>query len=110
MLSVYMHTIILGTFILATFITYSRTVVSMCGAGIVLIIVALWTAKTDIAQARGLDKIVALGNLCFRAPLSIFGPLHRAEEWSLVVMVPSFMPWPLFWAYFFGFALRAVAL
>ena len=62
--------------ILAAFFEISRTVVSMCSAGILLFLIALWAAKTDIAQARGLDKIVALSNLCFAIPLAVFGALH----------------------------------
>jgi uncharacterized membrane protein len=96
--------------ILATIILYSRTVVSMCCAGILLLLLALWAAKSDIAQARGLDKIVALNNLCFAAPLAVFGALHLAAAESIKPMVPSYMPWPLFWAYFFGFALLAASL
>jgi hypothetical protein len=100
-----MHTIIL-----AAFFVFSRTVFSMCSAGILVFLVALWAARTDIAQARGLDKIVALNNLCFAAPLAVFGALHLAAAESLKTMVPSYMPWPLFWAYFFGFALLAASL
>jgi uncharacterized membrane protein len=96
--------------ILAAFFEFSRTVVSMCSAGILLLLIALWGAKTDIAWARGLDKIVALSNLCFAAPLAVFGALHLAAAESLMPMVPSYMPWRLFWAYFFGFALLAASL
>jgi uncharacterized membrane protein len=95
---------------LATFFVISRTVVSMCGAGILVFFVALWAAKTDIAQAPGLDKVVALSNLCFAAPLAVFGALHLSAAESLIPMVPSYMPWPMFWAYFFGFALLAASL
>jgi uncharacterized membrane protein len=105
MLGLHMHTIIL-----AAFFVFSRTVFSMCSAGILVFLVALWAARTDIAQARGLDKIVALNNLCFAAPLAVFGALHLAAAESLKTMVPSYMPWPLFWAYFFGFALLAASL
>lgn len=96
--------------ILAAFFAISRTVVSMCTAGILLFLVALWAAKTDIARAHGLDKVVALSNLCFAAPLAVFGALHLAAAESLMPMVPSYMPWRLFWAYFFGFALLAASL
>jgi hypothetical protein len=92
------------------FLAISPTVVSMCSAGILLFMIALWTAKTDIARAQGLDKIVALSNLCFAAPLAVFGALHLAAARGLMSMVPSYMPWPLFWAYFFGFALLAASL
>src|SRR5260221_6179322 len=64
-LGVYMHTTIL-----AIFFEISRTAISMCGAGILLFLVAVWAAKADIARAGGLDKIVALSNLCFAIPLA----------------------------------------
>jgi len=96
--------------IVATFFEISRTVVSMCSGGILIFFVALWAARDDIARARGLDKVVALSNLCFAAPLAVFGALHLAAAKSLMTMVPSYMPWPLFWAYFFGFALLAASL
>jgi uncharacterized membrane protein len=96
--------------ILATFFEISPTVLSMCGAGILIFFVALWAARDDIAGARGLDKVVALSNLCFAAPLAVFGALHLAAAKALATMVPLYMPWPLFWAYFFGFALLAASL
>ncbi|MFZ0802658.1 MAG: hypothetical protein WBQ09_14740 [Terriglobales bacterium] len=96
--------------ILAALFEISRTVVSMGSAGALLFLIALWAAKTDIARARGLDKIVALSNLCFAVPLAVFGGLHLAAARGLMTMVPSYMPWPLFWTYFFGFALLAASL
>jgi uncharacterized membrane protein len=96
--------------ILVAFLLMSRTVVSMCGAGILLFLIALWAAKSDIAQARGLDKIVALSNLCFASPLAVFGALHLSAVGFVAPMVPSYMPWRLFWAYFFGFALLSASL
>jgi hypothetical protein len=96
--------------ILAAFLVISRSVSSMCTAGVVIILVAIWAAKSDVAKARGLDKVVALSNLCFAAPLAVFGALHLAAAQGLSTMVPSYMPWKLFWAYFFGFALLAASL
>ena len=98
------------TTILATFFEISRTVVSMCSAGILLFPVAVWAAKTDIARDGGLDKIVALSNLCFAIPLAVFGALHVSGVGFVLPLVPSFMPWRLFWAYFVGFALLAASL
>ena len=95
---------------LAAFFEISRTVVSMCSASILVFFIALWAAKSDVAQAGGLDKVVALGNLCFAVPLAGFGALHLAAAKSLMTMVPSYMPWHLFWAYFFGFALLTASL
>ena len=93
------------TTILATFLEISRTAVSMCSAGILLFLIALWAAKSDIARASGLDKIVALSNLCFAIPLAVFGAEHLSGAKFIMLAVPSYMPWRLFWAYFVGIAL-----
>src|SRR5271156_164375 len=98
------------TTILAAFFEFSRTPVSMCSAGILLFLIALWAAKADIARAPGLDKIVALSNLCFAAPLAVFGALHLSAVEFVMPIVPLYMPWRLFWGYFFGFALLAASL
>jgi hypothetical protein len=98
------------TTILATFLEPSLTAVSMCIAGILLFPIGLWAAKTDIASARGLAKIVALSNLCFAIPLAVFGAEHLSGAKSIMLGVPSYMPWRLFWAYFVGCALVAASL
>ena len=96
--------------ILATVFEISRTAVSMSSAGILLFLIALWAAKTDIAGAGGSDKVVALSNLCFSIPLAIFGAEHLSGARFIMLAVPSYMPWRLFWAYFVGFALLAASL
>src|SRR5260221_6230631 len=98
------------TSILATFVEISRTAVSMCSAGILLFLIAMWAAKADIARAGGLEKIVALSNLCFAIPLAVFGAEHLSGARFIMVGVPSYMPWRLFWAYFVCFALLSASL
>jgi uncharacterized membrane protein len=96
--------------ILAAFFEVSRTANSMCVAGFVLIVIGILAAKNDVARARGLDKIVALANLCFAAPLAVFGAEHFSAAQGISQGVPKFMPWPLFWTYFVGLALIAASL
>ena len=98
------------TFLLAAFFEFSRTAFSMSGAGLALLVIGLLTAKSNIAQARGLDKIVALTNLCFAIPLAVFGAEHFSVAPFMTGMVPSYIPWHMFWIYFVGFALIAAAL
>jgi uncharacterized membrane protein YphA (DoxX/SURF4 family) len=98
------------TTILAIFFEISRTAVSMCGAGLLLFLIALWAAKTGLAGASGLDKIVVLSNLCFAIPLAVFGAEHLSGARFIMLAVPSYMPWRLFWAYFVGFALLSASL
>jgi uncharacterized membrane protein len=101
-----MHTNLLA----ALLVFSSPTAVSMCTAGILLFLIALWATKSDIARARGLDKVVALTNLCFAIPLAVFGALHLASVDFVIGGVPTYMPWRLFWAYLVGVALLAASL
>ncbi len=96
--------------ILSAFFAFSRTALAMCSAGILLFLIALWAARADIARARGLDKIVALSNFCFAIPLAVFGALHLSDVGFVLPLVPSYMPWRLFWAYFVGCALLAASV
>ncbi len=96
--------------ILATFLEISRTAISMSCAAIVLFVIGLWAVKTDLARASGLDKIVALSNLCFAVPLAVFGAEHFSAARGIMQLVPKFMPWPLFWTYFVGVALITASL
>jgi len=95
---------------LATFLALSRTPLAMCGAGMLAFLIALWATRADIAQSRGLDKIVALANLCYAIPLAVFGALHLSSVEFVLPLVPSYMPLRLFWAYFVGCALLAASL
>jgi hypothetical protein len=94
----------------AVFLEFSPTAVSMSVAAILLFLIAVWAAKTDIVQASGLDKIVVLSNLCFALSLAAFGAEHLAAAKFIQMGVPSYVPWHLFWAYFVGVALLAASL
>jgi uncharacterized membrane protein len=96
--------------ILAAFFEMSRTVVGMCSAGIAVFLIGAWAAKNQIAEARGLDKIVALSNLCFAIPLAVFGALHLFGPEFVKDLVPRYMPGRMFWVYFVGCALIAASL
>lgn len=41
---------------------------------------------------------------------AVFGALHVSEVRFVLPIVPSYMPWRMFWAYFVGFALLAASL
>jgi uncharacterized membrane protein len=86
------------------------TVVAMCSAAIALFFIGVIASKHEIAGARGLDKIVAVGDLCFAIPLAIFGALHLFGPQFVAEIVPRYMPWRSFWVYFVGGALIAASL
>ena len=87
-----------------------NTAWAMSAAGLGLLMIGLWAAKNEIVQARGIGKIVALTHLCFAVPLAVFGAEHLSSPQSLLALVPSYMPWRMFWVYFVGFALIAASL
>jgi uncharacterized membrane protein len=95
---------------LATFVDIPPVVVASCSAGIALLLIGAFAAKNEIAEARGLDKIVALSHLCFAIPLAVFGAEHLSGPALFVPLVPVYMPWRLFWVYLIGCALIAASL
>jgi uncharacterized membrane protein len=96
--------------LVAAFFEFSPMAFSMSAAIVALLVIGLLAAKNDIAQAGGIDKIVALTNVCFAIPLAAFGAEHLSGAKFLMALVPAYMPWRLFWAYFVGFALIAASL
>jgi uncharacterized membrane protein len=99
-----------NTFLGLMFLELSRTVISTCTAGVVLLVIGVLAARNDVAEARGLDRIVALSNLCFAMPLAVFSMEHFFDATSIMQLVPAYMPWRLFWAYFVGVGLLAASL
>jgi len=88
----------------------SPTPPGMCAAGLAVLVIGLQASTRDVATARGLDKIVALANVCFAVPLAVFGALHLFGPQLVASLVPPYMPWRAFWAYAVGVALVAASL
>jgi len=88
----------------------SPTFVAMCSAGTALLLIGAVAGRNEIAEARGLDKIAALTNVCFAIPLAVFGALHLAGPRFVIAAVPVYMPWRSFWVYTVGCALIAASL
>jgi uncharacterized membrane protein len=66
--------------------------------------------KNELRQAHGLDKIMPFGRLFFAIPLAVFSTEHFTLTRFIVILVPSWIPWHLFWVYLVGVALMAAAL
>lgn len=66
--------------------------------------------RGDWQRARGWDKLILLGPLFYAAPLAAFGTEHFTITSDIASIVPSFIPWHLFWAYFVGACFIATAL
>ncbi len=56
------------------------------------------------------DWLIRSGPLLFAFAMAVFGADHLTTARFVAMIVPSWIPWHLFWAYFVGFALLAAAL
>ena len=95
---------------LAALFDFSGPAFWMSFAGLVVLVIGLLAARSDIARARDLDRIVALTNLCFAVPLAVFGAEHFALGKAMIGLVPPYMPLRLSWIYIVGVALIIAAL
>jgi uncharacterized membrane protein len=79
-------------------------------AGLIFLVGGLLVFRRRIAEASGVDKIVAVGPVLYAAPLAVFGAEHLSGAKFLATMVPSWIPAHLFWTYLVGIALVCAAI
>ena len=82
----------------------------MMGAGSGTLVLGLSLAQKRIREATGWDRLVPLGPVFEATALALFAAEHFFAARDLMMIVPRWMPWPLFWTYFVGAALLAAAL
>lgn len=81
----------------------SDVIWSYCVGGAIFAIgLAAMFVSGDWQKARGLDKLVLFGPIFYAAPLAAFGTEHFTRAAGIASIVPSWIPWHLFWAYFVG--------
>ena len=95
---------------LALFLQLPPFVLWPYAAGAVAALIAVFATRPAVTQARGWDKLLALTPLFLAPPLAAFGGEHLTIANFISTMVPTFIPWHMFWAYFVGCALIAAAL
>jgi uncharacterized membrane protein/uncharacterized membrane protein YphA (DoxX/SURF4 family) len=79
------------------------------GGTIFAIGLALIFLRGDWQKARGLDKLILFGPLFYAAPLAAFGTEHFTLTEAIASIIPAWIPWHLFWAYFIGACFIAAA-
>lgn len=96
--------------VLALLVFPSSLIWAYCVFGVVFAVglVALFL-RGDWQKARGLDKLILFGPLFYAAPIASFGSEHFTLNQAIASMVPSFIPWHQFWAYFIGACFIAAA-
>jgi uncharacterized membrane protein YphA (DoxX/SURF4 family) len=78
------------------------------------VVVAIWLVATvlrdDWSKARGFDKLILLGPVFYAAPLAAFGTEHFTRAEAIASIIPAWIPWHHFWAYFIGACFVAAAI
>jgi len=74
-------------------------------AGGALVIAGCFSAQNENHLSKILAKLIPLGSIFFAITIVSFGILHFMYGATVAGMVPSWIPWHLFWIYFAGAAL-----
>lgn len=83
---------------------------AMLAAGTTTLVAGLLLVRPRFRAATGADKLIVLGPVFEAVSLAIFSAEHFTAARDLMGIVPHWLPWPLFWTYFFGVALLAAAI
>ena len=84
--------------------------VGMMGVGLAVLVVGLVLAQARVRTASGARSVLVLGPVFEAAPLAVFSAEHFLAGRDLMLIVPRWLPLPLFWTYFVGAALLAAAV
>jgi hypothetical protein len=79
-------------------------------AGVAALMAGLILVQTRFRGATGAGGLIVLGPVFEAIALAMFAAEHFFAARDLMGIVPRWMPWPLFWTYFFGAALLAAAV
>ena len=93
-------------------LTIPSTVIwSYSGFGVIIAIgLAGIFLRGDWQRSRGFDRLILFGPIFYAAPLAAFGTEHFTLAKAIASIVPAWIPWHLFWAYFVGACFIAAAL
>ena len=72
--------------------------------GIIMIFV-----RGEWPKARAFEKLILFGPVFYAAPLAAFGTEHFTLTKVIASLIPAWIPWHLFWAYFVGACFIAAA-
>ena len=88
----------------------SQVIWSYCVGGLVFAIGLITIVlRGDWQKARGFDRLILFGPIFYAAPLAAFGTEHFTLTAAIASIVPAWIPWHQFWAYFVGFCFIAAA-
>src|SRR6516165_7335179 len=89
----------------------SDVIWSYFAGGVVLAVgLVVISLRGDWQKARGFDKLMLFGPLFYAAPIAAFGTEHFTVTEAIKSIMPAWIPWHQFWAYFVGACFIAAAL
>jgi len=89
--------------VMALVVIPSQVIWSYSVAGVVFAIgLVTIFLRGDWKNGRGLDKLILFGPVFYATPLAAFGTEHFTITKIIASLVPAWIPWHLFWAYFVG--------
>jgi uncharacterized membrane protein YphA (DoxX/SURF4 family) len=102
---------LLHSFALLLLLAIPHTVIWSYSVGGVVFAVGLIAIflRSDWQKARGLAKLVLFAPIFYAAPLAAFGTEHFTLTNAIASLVPDYIPWHHFWAYFVGACFIAAA-
>jgi uncharacterized membrane protein YphA (DoxX/SURF4 family) len=96
---------------MALLVNPSPVVWSYLVFGLILAIgIAAIFLRGEWQSARGLDKLILFGPIFYAAPIAAFGSEHFSITKDIAAIVPAWIPWHYFWAYFVGACFIAAGL
>jgi uncharacterized membrane protein len=78
--------------------------------GLIFLVAGFLTARSETHRTGVLDRLLLLGPVFLAAPMAVFGMDHFFEAQAVSRIVPSWIPWHMFWTYFVGVALICAAV
>src|ERR1017187_1391700 len=78
-------------------------------AGLAYLVAGMVVRRQEVRNARGLEKLIALGSVFVATALAVFSAEHFVNASAIMNAVPVWMPARLFWTYFVGSCLLAAA-
>jgi uncharacterized membrane protein len=88
---------------------FSPFIFWMWFAGLIYLAAGVIVARKEVGNARGLEKVIALGRVFVAASLAVFAAEHFVDASAIMNGVPVWMPSRLFVTYFVGSCLLAAA-
>jgi uncharacterized membrane protein len=84
--------------------------IACCASGLAVLSLGVFRYWNTMRKSKFIEQAIDFAPVLVSAPLAIFAMEHLLAAKDLSTLVPSWMPFPLFWTYFVGVALLAAAL